>query len=1158
MPGSRSPDCLAALIKTSGLSLPGMAEKEPKTQSYTAKDIQVLEGLEPVRKRPGMYIGSTGPDGLHHLIYEVVDNGIDESLAGFAKNIEVVLLAGNQIRISDDGRGIPTDIHPTKKKSALEIAATTLHAGGKFGSDTYKVSGGLHGVGLSVVNALSKWMKIEVHRKPDIYAQEYKIGKPLNPVKKIGSTKKTGTIVTFEPDPDIFKEINFDRDTILNHLRQQAYLTKGVKVTVKDERNPIKYFSKKQDKEITEVFNYTFYFEGGIVSYIEFLNRNEEAKHKTVFYVAKEQDNIFVEVAMQYVNEISGKELSFANNVHTIEGGMHLTGFKSAITRTLNDYARKNSFLKEKDDNLSGDDVREGLTSIISVKLKDPQFEGQTKAKLGTPDARTAVETVINTEFSDWLERNPLDARQIMEKIILASKARMAAKAARETVLRKGALEGMTLPGKLADCSSRDASESELFIVEGDSAGGCFSGDTKVALTDGRNLSFRELVEESKKGIGNYTYTIKGDGNIGIAPILHPRITKRNTEVIKITLDNGEEITCTPDHLFMLRNGNYKKAEELNSKDSLMPLYRKISKIGGRITIDGYEMVLNPAEHYWRFTHVLADQYNLDNSAYSKNDGDTRHHKDFSKLNNNPDNIVRMNKQDHLLYHTKHLFKTAFRLDVLEKLRKIRQSKEYREKISKIMSSPEMSAMLSRRAKKQWENQGYKLFMIQKFLEFYNSNQEYRTGNNELLNKVQKEYWSKDENRKKQAKKVTEFFANHPERKADLSLLAKSQWSSLELRNWRSGETKKQWTQKFRAKRREAYDKTYKEKALKLMKEIIENNGQFDIENYNIERLKRRDKSLLRYDTIRDKFFSGSDKVIQEAAISYNHKVIKIEKLKEKVDAYDIEVPGTHNFALASGVFVHNSSKSGRNRKTQAILPLKGKILNVEKARLDKMLASQEIRALIIAMGTAIAEEFDINRLRYHKIIIMTDADVDGAHIRTLLLTLFYRYFPKVIEGGYLYIAQPPLYKIQKSGKINYAYSDAEKEKVLDEFRKAMGGVQIGKPKVKPKKQKDSDWEVSAVDGNGETILEAEAELATEAEEKIAGVSIQRYKGLGEMNPEQLWETTLDPANRVLLQVNIKDAAEADRIFDVLMGSDVLPRKKFIQTHAKSVQNIDI
>src|SRR3989339_1181105 len=694
-----------------------------KNSSYSAKDIQVLEGLEPVRKRPGMYIGSTGVEGLHHLIWEVFDNSLDEAMAGHAKNIEVALLQDNKVRVVDDGRGIPTDIHPKTKKSALETAATTLHAGGKFGGDSYKVSGGLHGVGLSVVNALSTWMKAEVHRKPDIFVQEYKIGKPLYAVKKAGKTNRTGTSITFQPDPDIFKEIVFDWDSILNHLRQQAYLTKGVRISVKDEREPLKAADSKEE----EIKDYNFYFEGGIVSYVKYLNRLEEPKHDNVFYVGKESEDIFVEVALQYVEDVQGRELSFANNIHTIEGGMHLTGFRSAATRTLNDYARKNGYLKEKDDNLSGEDIREGLTVIISVKLREPQFEGQTKAKLGTPNARTAVETVVGQEFADWLERNPSDARGVLEKVILASKARLAARAARETVLRKGALEGMTLPGKLSDCSSRDASESELFIVEGDSAGG--------------------------------------------------------------------------------------------------------------------------------------------------------------------------------------------------------------------------------------------------------------------------------------------------------------------------------------------------------------------------------------------------------------------------------------------------SSKSGRDRRTQAILPLRGKILNVEKARIDRMLANKEIRALVMAIGTAIGEEFDLERLRYHKIIIMTDADVDGAHIRTLLLTLFYRYFPQLIDKGHLYIAQPPLYKISKGSKSFWAYNDSEKEKIIRELANITTTIAPAK-KSKVKRGQDNEWEVEPVDGgiiaenteSGDTESDGDSIIT----DKISGVNVQRYKGLGEMNPEQLWETTLNPDNRVLLRVAMRDAQEADGVFDVLMGSEVPPRKKFIQTHAKSVKNLDI
>src|SRR3989344_3496316 len=441
-------------------------KNNPKSD-YSAKDIQVLEGLEPVRKRPGMYICSTGPEGLHHLIWEVFDNSLDEAMAGHAKNIEVALLPNNRVRIYDDGRGIPTDIHPKLKKSALELAATTLHAGGKFDSGAYKVSGGLQGVGLSVVNALSTYMKAEVRRKPDLFMQEYKIGKPLGPVKKVGKASDTGTTITFEPDLSIFKDATFDLTTILNHLRQQAYLTKGVKITVKDERAPLVSGEGKDKKEYTS--DYTFYFEGGIMSYVDFLNHGEETSNKNIFYTGKDQNDMFVEVALQYIGELTSRELSFANNIHTVEGGTHLTGFRSALTRVLNDYARKNNFLKEKEDNLSGEDVREGLTVVVSVKLKEPQFEGQTKGKLGTTEARNAIETVMNAEFTDWLERNPNDARDILDKVILASKARLAAKAARDTVLRKGALEGMTLPGKLAACSSKDASESELFIVEGDS-----------------------------------------------------------------------------------------------------------------------------------------------------------------------------------------------------------------------------------------------------------------------------------------------------------------------------------------------------------------------------------------------------------------------------------------------------------------------------------------------------------------------------------------------------------------------------------------------------------------------------------------------------------------------------------------------------------------
>ena len=1067
--------------------------------NYTAKDIYVLEGLEPVRKRPGMYIGSTGVDGLHHLIWEVVDNSIDEAIAGYAKNIEVILMPENKVKVIDDGRGIPVETHKQTKKSALETVMTTLHAGGKFGGQSYKVSGGLHGVGVSVVNALSKWLKAEVCRDGYIWAQEYERGKAITKVKKTDKCKKTGTTITFDPDPEVFKEITFDGKRILGHLREQAYLTQGVKIIFRDERSGLHA-------------SYTFYFEGGLISFVKFLVHDEKPIHDNIFYLSKTVEDILVETAFQYTEDIQPEELSFANNIHTGEGGMHLTGFRTALTRTLNDYARKNGYIKESEENLTGDDVREGLSVVLSVKLREPQFEGQTKARLGNPEARTAVETAIGESLGEWLEKNPADARKILEKTILASKARKAAKAARETVLRKGILEGLALPGKLADCSSKDPAESELFIVEGDSAGGCFPGNTKVALTDGRNISFKELVKETRRGEQNFCYTVMSDDHIGIAPILNPRKTKKNAEVIKIILDNNKELICTPDHKFMLRDGNYKEARYLTSEDSLMPLNRQYSRLGKRIAIEGYEMIFDPKEKRWIFTHCLADDYNIQKGIYSIKDGVYRHHKDFNKLNNNPDNLVRLSKEEHLEIHRQLAYKTLHRPDVLEKVRLLHKTPEFRQKISQTMSSPKMKKMLSERAKKQWSNENYKTYMTQKFLEFYNNNTDYREKNNKLLNAVQKEYWDKEENRKKQAKKVKEFFVKYPERKKWLSEISKIQWMNQELLAWRAKITKKQWTQNFRDKRKITYNQTYLRKGLEVLYELYSKNREINIDAYNKFRKERNDRSLIKFETICQRFFNGDEKRLREVIVNYNHRVKTVTRLNKKINVYDIEVPGTHNFALASGVFVHNSAKQGRDRRFQAILPLRGKILNVEKARIDKILAFKEIRALVIALGTAIAEEFNISKLRYHRVVIMTDADVDGAHIRTLLLTLFFRYFPELINQGHIYIAEPPLYKISSGKRAEYAYTDGDKEEILSAFKK----------------------------------------------DKILNPNIQRYKGLGEMNPDQLWETTMNPENRTMKKVMVEDAEKANKVFDVLMGDEVAPRKRFIQMHAKTVKNLDI
>lgn len=642
-----------------------MAKKKiTKQGEYGAKQVTVLEGLEPVHRRPGMYIGNTAYEGLHHMLWEVVDNAIDEAMAGFCTEIVVELLPNGMASVEDNGRGIPVERHPQTKTSTLETVLTKLHAGAKFGQGGYKVSGGLHGVGVSVVNALSEYMRAEVKREDKLWVQEYKKGKPVKKIKAIKAAKGTGTKIIFKPDLKVFTVLEFDWPHILDHLRQQAYLTKGVKIFVYDKRTSGQFKS------------YVFYFEGGIASYVRHLNYNKETKQEKIFYVDKEVEKMRIEVAVQYNTDYTETVLPFANNIYNAEGGMHLIGFRTALTRVLNNYARKNGYLKENEENLTGEDVREGLVAVISVKVPEPQFEGQTKAKLGNAEVRPAVETVFSDYFTSFLEENPHEAKEILGKCVLAAQARIAAHAARESVLRKGALEGFTLPGKLADCSSRHPEECELYIVEGDSAGG--------------------------------------------------------------------------------------------------------------------------------------------------------------------------------------------------------------------------------------------------------------------------------------------------------------------------------------------------------------------------------------------------------------------------------------------------SAKQGRDRRFQAILPLRGKILNVEKARLDRMLANNEIRALVVALGTNISEQFDLAKLRYHRIIIMTDADVDGAHIRTLLLTLFYRNFPEIIRQGHLFIAQPPLYRVQMADKVAYAYSDEEKEKILA------------------------------------------------SNKQQTTYNIQRYKGLGEMNPSQLWETTMDPTKRIMKQVTVEDAEKADEIFDILMGSEVAPRKRFLQTHAKSVKNLDI
>jgi len=1076
-----------------------MADKN----SYGVESIQALEGIEHVRKRPGMYVGGTDIKALHHLVYEVVDNSIDEALAGSCDTIKVTIHQDNAVTVEDNGRGIPVGPHPSKKDSkgkamdTLDVVMTIIGAGGKFGGGGYKVSGGLHGVGVSAVNALSEVCEVWVRREGKEFYQSYKRGVAQGLVKATGKADGTGTTVKFLRDTTIFKEENeYKFENLAQRFREMSFVTKGVTIQLTDERS---------EREIT------FHFEGGIRSFVRYLNRSKAALHP-VIYAEKEVDGVGIEVAIQYTDAFAESLFSFANTINTPDGGTHLTGLRTALTRTLNDYARKASLLKESDPNFTGNDTAEGVTAIVSIKHREPQFESQTKVKLMNPEVATAVQRVVVESLGAFLEENPREAKAIVEKCLTSARARDAARKARDLVIRKSALESMTLPGKLADCSERDAAKCELYIVEGDSAGGCFDGDTLVALADGRSLSFREIVAEQSEGVEHFCYTIRDDGRIGLERIVNARMTKRNALVVKVTLDNGETLICTPDHLFMLRDGSYKPAAELHPDDSLMPLYRKLSDTNETgITIDGYEMTWDPRSETWLFTHVLADWYNRWQGAYAEADGDHCHHLDFNKLNNNPTNIQRMPSKEHLALHRTHIGRTLHRPDVFEKLRALKQTVEFRLKMSERMKHPDTRQTLSTNAKAQWANEAYKTYMTEKWREFYENNEEYRQQNRDQLDEAQRTHWGDEENRREQAERTHKFFEEHPEAREYLSEIAQQQWQDEELLKWRREKTREQWTPEFRQSRLAALNETYYRKTIAALKQFEIEKGHINLEAYQAHRLQTRDKSLLRFDSFCERYFDKDEQRACEAVANHNHRLLSVESLDEHVDVYDLEVPHSHNFALASGVFVHNSAKQGRDRHFQAILPLRGKILNTERTRLDKILGNNEVKSLISALGTGIGEGFDLTGLRYHRVIIMTDADVDGSHIRTLLLTFFFRYMQTLIEGGYLYIAQPPLYRIEHKKTAKYVYSDAEKDKTLKE---------IG----------------------------AGADKA----------SIQRYKGLGEMNAEQLWDTTMDPANRTLLQVMIEDAAAADHTFDMLMGSEVPPRRKFIQTHAKDVRNLDI
>lgn len=1130
---------------------PSAKKKRSKKDAYGAKDIFVLRGLEPVRRRPAMYIGSTDTEGLHHLIWEVLDNSIDEALAGFADEIQLRLLPNNRVEGEDNGRGIPVEKHPQTKKPALETVMTMLHAGAKFQGKAYQVSGGLHGVGVSVVCALSDWMRAQVCRNGQKYAQEYKRGKAVTKVRKIGKCRQSGTTITFSPDPQVFKEIKFNFNKIVKHVRQQAFLTKGVKMKVEDRR-----------QEQTRVYN--FYFEGGIKSYLRYLTRGVTPLHPNLFYVEGEKNGVRVEAGFQYTKEYEYLEESYANNINTLQGGTHLTGMRTALTRTLNDYAKKEGYLKDKDNNLSGDDIREGLTAVVSVKVKEPQFEGQTKRKLGNPEARVAVEQLVSEGLQEFLERNPQDAKAIIEKCLLAQKARRAARAARETVLRKGVLEGLSLPGKLADCSSRKPEESELFIVEGDSAGGSaksgrdrrfqailplrgkilnierarldrilankeiksliialgtaiaqdfniekaryhriiimcdadsVTGDTPVLIFDKEKQEF--ILKEIEDFVVNCDDTLRyqvltcdlKNGKQQLKEIYQTVKHPLRTSLYEIKTYCGYRIQVTDCHsIYVYERGKVKvkKGSEIVKGDILI-FPKKLPHQKKEYIFDLSDVLLK--------SNIKNVSMKLPVRALKHVPATVKHSLDYNvyvPLRDWKEREVRDNLEFYLKNHT-HKIQTRFVLD--ENLAYLigfflgdgcaafqkRSPNRFSISLNKEKAE-EYINILSRVIKEKLHAKPIIEHREQNHIALHFHSFEFKL----ILMKLGLL------GKRAPEKFIPDIFFN-VDRKIQEALLRGLLQSDGFITVWTS-------------KKRNATKAIYgwRLSSKKITQGIITIFRQWGIfpvysESKNKDHLRKDGVMIKSNYKSYDSFISTVPYLVETKNIWRDHKdAQKLEGYLKKVNSKDLL--GKHYIKDISQDFVG--------------LPVK----EIKKIRKPKVKFVYDFSVLgnqnfIAGIGGNLVH------------------NSDGNHIKTLLLTLFYRYFKPLIEKGYLYIAKPPLYRIQSGKQIEYAYTEDAKAEILSRMR--------------------TDKRAGAKKKGEEEAEESETERRT-------GISVQRYKGLGEMNSEELWETTMNPQNRILLQVTIEDAKEADRIFDTLMGSEVLPRKKFIQTHAKKVKNLDI
>jgi DNA gyrase subunit B len=1161
---------------------------------YGADDLTHLEGLEAVRKRPGMYIGSTDSRGINHLFTEIVDNSTDEGIAGHASRVVVTLHADGSVQVDDDGRGIPTGVHAKSGLSGVELVLTRLHAGGKFGGAGYKTSGGLHGVGASAVNALSHRFDVTVKRDGKVHQMSFAHGVPglfdgpgpkaaftersgLQVAGKMKRGEPTGTSIRYWYDARYFEAAAaLDVEAVRAKLRSTAFLVPGVTYVL---RHAV-------DGSIGEE---TFHFPGGLSDMVDFLTPAGDRPvcgtllirgEGTYFENAADANGVMrskverraeVEVALRWGTGYDSTVECFTNTIRNMHGGTHRKGFDRAALKSVQEAVSKaRGLLKPKEDPPALDDVLEGMTAVIHVRIPEPQFTSQTKDELSTAGITKVVQGIVEREIRSWTEDRKTrgEAKTVLQKVVDAARVRLTQKQQKDAARRKTALEGAAMPPKLVDCRTTGVSRSELFLVEGDSALGCFTGDTMIALVSGQSRSLADLAADWARGVTHFGYATNKAGRVVVVPLVEPRLTKREAALVRVTIDNGESVRCTPDHLFRLRDGSYRRADALAPGDSLMPLYRGVSSKAAGHNLDGYERVWMNDREEWVYTHYLADAYNLRHGLDSTDNGNVRHHVDVNKRNNDPRNLRRMTWEGHAALHAammgEHVhegyrawltnggmeFKSAamaeqwadpaFREACLERLATMNKDPDFRRRIE------------------------------QAFQDWYGAlSDAERVAYAERMRERQAAYWAHPEHRAAAAERVRVFFAK-PGRRAEWSDRSRVQWQDERLLEWRSNATTEQFADPVERERQRAaviaWHKEHPEfgqrhsvrmkirmrdpetghlariraghqryvssvpreekaarqnegrriAALKRLSALLSVSDEDLAGTYEADR-KKNARTGYRFDRL-VAHYGGDYAALRAAAAHVNHSVVSVDKLDETADVYDVTVDHYHNFALDMGVFVHNSARMARVSEYQALLPLRGKILNVQKASLADTLRNAEIASIVQVLGAGSGRTFDLSTMRYGRVILMADADVDGSHIRTLLITLFARYMRPVIEDGRLFAAMPPLHKVMTKGRnpeTRFTFTQREMETVVAGLEKA--GRQVVKP-------------------------------------------VPRFKGLGEMDAEELWETTMNPATRSVRRITMDDARAADEALELLMGERVEPRRAWLVESAARVdqESIDI